>query len=243
MAKKKTTKKKDKEEVCETFEVERKGNEKVETVCNSIDKKHASKEDIKGQDKILKTLLIGFGIVIILIFAGYYYLDNLKYFEYRGIEGEIVSEGELIFYQITIPYDIVNNKPINYNVYIRNDPRKLDKIPFEGEMDFGRRWNDFLFRLVINSEDSFSCDGDGAISVANMVNLKSIRIKTVKDENASCDPDGKYMYANIKIGEENKIVEIGPSCYDLYVNDCDILKVTERFMTESFVKYFEGKNN
>jgi len=204
-----------------------------------MDKKHASKEQIKKQDRILRNFIIGFGIIVILIFAGYYYIDSLKYFEYEGFSGEVVSEGELIFYQITVPYHVVNDEVIPYHVYIRNDPRKLDKIPFEGEMDFGRRWNDFLYRLVINSDEEFSCEGDETIAIANMANLRSIRIKAVSDKNATCEEKGRYMYMDIKKGEENKIVEIGPSCYELYVKDCDILKVTERFMVEAFVKYFK----
>lgn len=243
MANKKTKKKVKKEEVCETFEVEKEGKEKLKTVCGSMEKKTASKEELKKQDKILRNVLIGLGVIIILVITGYFYISSLRYFEYRGVEGEIVSEGDLIFYQISVPYQVVNNNVIPYNVYIRNDPRKLDKIPFEGEMDFGRRFNDFLYRLVINVNDTFDCEGDGIISIANMANLQSIRVKVMSDKNATCDPSGRYMYANIRLGEEDKITEIGPSCYDLQVKECDILKVTERFMVEMFVRYFEEKNN
>jgi hypothetical protein len=240
MAKKKKQikSKKGKEEVCETFEVEKKGKEKIETVCNSMDKKHASKEELKHQEKILRNVLIGFALVIVLIFVGYYYIDSLKYFEYEGVSGEVVSEGDLIFYQVSVPYKRVNDQLINYNIYIRNDPRKLDKIPFEGEMDFGRKFSDAQYRLVINSTDIFDCEGDGIIAVANMANLLALKIKTVKDENATCDPDGRYIFADIKKGDETKVVEVGPACYDIYVKDCEILKGTERFMVEAMVKHF-----
>ncbi len=243
MAKKKTKKKVKKEEVCETFEVKGKGKEKVKTVCGTMEKKMASKAELKRQDKILRNILIGLGIIILLVIAGYFYINSLKYFGYRGIEGEVVSEGGLIFYQISVPYRVINGDVIIYNVYLRNDPRKLDSIPFEGEIDFGRKFNDFLYRLVVNVEDEFRCEGDGIISLANMVNLKSIEVKVVGDENASCDPKGRYMYATIVAGDENKITEIGPSCYELQVKECDILKVTERFMVEMLVDNFERKNS
>jgi hypothetical protein len=45
---------------------------------------------------------------------------------------------------------------------------------------------------------------------------------------------------NVIPGEKTEINQIGESCYELTVNDCEILKGTERFMTEAFVYYYEN---
>ena len=58
----------------------------------------------------------------------------------------------------------------------------------------------------------------------------------MKDENASCDAEGEYMFIQIEEGEETNVEQFGPSCYKLIVSDCEILPVTERFMIEMFVK-------
>ncbi len=44
-------------------------------------------------------------------------------------------------------------------------------------------------------------------------------------------------------GNENKITEIGETCYEIRFKDCDILKVSERFVLnilEQYGKRFQG---
>ena len=238
MAKKKK-KKASKEEVCEVFEVEKgKGKEQVKKVCGTIEKKHATKKDLKKQNKTLRNILIGLIIVVLLILGLIYIFNSANNFTYRGVSGKVVKEGDIIFYQTSFPVMHQGREAI-YNVYIRNDPRKLDKIPFEGGMDFAERFDDGYYRLVLNISDDFDCNGDEIISIANMMNLKAVGIKVGVDPGATCDSLGRYMFANIKKGEESKITQIEDSCYELSVKECDILKVTERFMVETFVKYSE----
>ena len=247
MAKKKSRKKKDTEEVCEVFEIEKKGKEKEKKVCNVVEKKHATKEEIKRQNKTLRNILIGLLIIVLLILGAIYIINSAKSFTYRGIKGNVVKKGDIIFYQFSFFPVKYQGKIVTYNIYIRNDPRKLDRIiPFEGEMDFGAIFNKSYHILAVNISDDFTCEGDkqgdDIISLANMANLGALGIKVMGDDNATCDPEGRYMYINIKEGEESKITQIGESCYDLVVKDCEILKVTERFMVEAFVKYNEQVN-
>ena len=129
---------------------------------------------------------------------------------------------------------------MDYNVYLRNNPENLDNIPFEGEMNLDELplFYDGAKRLVVNITGNLSCDDDDLISIGNMVNLKSIGFKVVRDENATCDKHGRYMYLNIIESDYSGIKEIGEACYEAHVTDCEILKVTERFMVEMFVDHF-----
>ena len=232
--------KKDTEEVCEVFEVGEKGKEKVKKACDVIEKKHASKEQEKRQNKTLRNILIGLLIVVLLILGLMYIFHSANHFSYRGITGDVVKEGNILFYRVSFPVKW-EGQIVPYYIYIRNNPVELDEIPFEGELGFGEKFpEDNSYRLVLNMSDSFTdCDGDEAISIGNMINLKALGIKVVRDESANCDPEGRYAYINIKKGEESKITQVGSNCYDLIVKDCEILKVTERFMVEAFVKYYE----
>ncbi len=237
MKKSKKSNKKSKEKVCEIFEVKKGKKEKEKKTCGVIEKKHASKKELKEQSKTLRNILIGLVIIILLIFGLVYVSNSAKSFEYRGIKGNVVKEGNIIFYQVAFPY-LHKGKIVPWSIYIRNDPRKLDKIPFEGEMDFGMKFDDGMYRLVLNLSDNFDCNKEEAIAFGNMINLMALRVKVMRDENATCDSQGRYMYANVRKGEETKITQIGESCYEIIVKDCEILKATERFMTEMFVEYY-----
>lgn len=256
------TSKKETEKVCETFEIGKSGKdegseEEVKTVCGNLEKKQAGKGEIKRYNVILKNVLIVLGILLILFFIGMYVVNSAKYFDYRGLTGEMVQEGEnLFFYKIAFPVWYGKNK-VPYNIYLRNNPEKLgENIPFilnEGEkINFGGRFPDDMYRLVLNSTSEAalgSCEGDKkgdlTISIANLVNIKAIGITVVADPNiTSCDfeGEGRYMYVNIRPAQEGEISEvrqIGPACYDLVVKDCEVLKVTERLMVEAFVKHAE----
>ena len=67
-------------------------------------------------------------------------------------------------------------------------------------------------------------------------------IKIIKDENATCDKDGKYTYINVFSGNSSRIEQTdNTSCYNLYINNCEIIQVLERFMIENFVEASSGK--
>ncbi len=193
------------------------------------EKRIEKKEQIKSDDRILKNFLIGIGIFIIIIVLIVLISNSMKNFEYEGVKFKIVREGDLVLYQTSLPV-IYQEKKIPYNFYLRNDPRKLEEIPFDGEIDLAEN-------LVINSTESFNCNGDGIIAIANLLNLYRISgIEVIKDENAACDPEGKFAFIKLQEGNETSIEKFGPSCYNVNINNCEILKATERLMMESFIE-------
>lgn len=265
-SKKKTSKKpknkkgKETEKVCETFELEKKNNgkkEQVKTVCGSMEKKQASKKELTRYNTILKWFLIILGVILALFFIIAIAIDSAKYFDYRGLTGEMVQEGDLFFYKITFPV-WYGGKKVPYNVYLRNNPEDLgEKIPFNfdseqgaNEIEIGNKFSDGMYRLILNASDQedFECvgekKGDVVISIANMVNLRAMGITIMTDANATCDyeGDGRYMYVNLRPAKESEttqINQIGPACYEIIAKDCDVLKATERFMVEALVKHAE----
>ncbi len=205
-------------------------------------------EQEKSQNKILRNILIAIGIlmagVILFMIISY----SLSRFEYRGVDFEIVRFCDagppcLVTYRTSLPVKVLDNataiivspeeKDTDYNFYLRNDPRELD-VDFNGALHFGKI-------MVLNSEDAFTCNGKGAIAAANLVQLYSVlRTKVINDKNATCDPLERYVFVVVKPGNETRIEEFEPSCYNIYINNCEILEGTERFMIETFVKVNEG---
>lgn len=200
-----------------------------------MDKKRVKGKELSEQEKVKakeNKFLSRFFIVILLFFlaiiVAFFIMKSPSHTKYNGITFNVIKEGELIFYEV--PFNVANNgKPAVYNIYLRNEPKKLNKeIPFKGELELKN-----YMVLDVTTENLF-CDGDWNIAIGNMLNLNIFNIEIMKDENAGCDPEGEYMFVQIEEGEKSMIEQTGPSCYKLIVSDCEVLPVTERFMIEVF---------
>ena len=206
----------------------------AEKVLNEIEGK-PNKNILEKERKQLRNVLLGLGVFVILIVLAVFFINSIKSFEYKGTKFDIVKEGNLILYNTKVALFNENGAHYqNYNFFLRNDPRDLAKaVKFNGELELKKL-------VVINSEEEFNCDGDGIIAVLNLRQLYEILgAKVIKDENAMCSSDGEYMYINLKEGEETRIEQTGTACYDILINNCEILEGTEKFMVETFAKINE----
>lgn len=205
-----------------------------EEIPNKVD------EATKEQDRLLRNIFIAIGIFAIGFVMVYFFIVSQSNFEHKGIEfkahkGDII-QGKTI-YSTSLPVQY-QGQIADYNFYLRNDPRQLDSIPFEGEILFTRN-------IVLNmSGSTFNCEGKGVIAIANLVEMyKIFGGKVITDENATCDSQGRYSHLQIQPGEITSIKQTGPACYTLNVRDCEILKVTEKLMIETFSRYNERKES
>jgi hypothetical protein len=218
-----------KEKVCEIFKVEKNG-EKTIKACGIEETKIATKGQIKSENKILKNVLIWLGVFFFIFILIFLAINASMNFEYKGMDWDILKEGEVIFYHTSFPM-IDDGKNVNYNVYLRNDPRKLEDIPFDGELNL-------LEMMVINSSNNVNCDGYGGIAIINLQQIfETFGTTLMKDPNAICDSQNRYMFVKIQEGDVTEIEQIGPTCYNLNVNNCEILEVTEKFIVETLAKY------
>lgn len=226
---KKNTKKR---KVIEFFKIGRKNKEKIvkKEGMESVEEE-PSKKQIIDENKILIKFILVIGIIVLSFLALYFYVNSLGTFEYRGLDFEIIQEGEITFYHTSfLIKDGLGN--INYNVYLRNDPRELERIPFEGEIYT-------MERFVINNTDDFVCGGDGGISMINLQQVfDAFGSEFIKDPDAGCDLFGRFGFLKIQESDKTSIEQTGPACYNLNVNNCEILKVTEKFMIETLVKRY-----
>lgn len=201
--------------------------------CEAGENRALTKKEIEQQNKLLKNILLGIGGFFLIILFIILFLHYIRNFEYEGIKFSIENYCDakpcLILYKTFIPV-IYNGKSVPYNFYLRNDPRKLDNIEFDSEIVL-------LENMVINMSDDIKCDSDEIIALANLLKLyEIIGTKVIKDENAGCDAQGRYMFLNIQKGEDTNIIQTSPGCYELNVNNCEILKVTEKFMIKTFIE-------
>lgn len=218
-----------------------KSDEKIEEAEKG---KALIKDQTKEQNKILRNFLIGIGIFIVVLVVVVLLFNSLTHFKYRGLEFNVEKFGDIIVYRTSVPVysqtgvnvmtgEAVKEHTADYNFYLRNDPRKLDEVPYYGEIVLYKE-------VVINGTNELNCDGKGIIAIKNLANLyELIGANVIKDPNATCDNQGMYMFLDIRPGETTKIEQVRRGCYNLYANNCEILEVTERFMIETFVKIDE----
>jgi len=179
-------------------------------------------------NKTLKWVLIGSISLILLVLAFFLVIDSIRHIKYDGTDFEVQKEGQIIIYKTAFPvYSSITGKHIaDYNFYLRNDPRKLEDIQVYGRINT-------LNPIVINMTEDFNCDGDGVIAIANFAqSFNALGSKVIKDPKAKCDPKGTYTFVQIRAANETSIVQYGDSCYYINVNNCEILRATEKFMLE-----------
>jgi hypothetical protein len=226
MSRKKNSKK---EKVTEYFEVEKKGKEKIvkSSGFEKVPEEKPGKKQILEENKILLGVLASIAVLSLVLIGAYFFFQNAGKFDYRGVEFEIVDE--IAPYRTSLPV-VYNGERMLYNFYLRNNPRDLENVPFNGEIVLAQL-------MVINATEDLNCDGYGTIGIANLNNLyKIIGVNVIKDSEASCDNSGEYMFLNIKDGEETKVEQVGEMCYEITANNCEILEATERFMVETLIK-------
>lgn len=237
-----------KNEISEIFEIEKDGKKKTIEVQSKEEEKPFSEEQlkkqIKNENKIFKNVVIAMIGFILMFLAVYIIIYFSKTFEVEGVkfEADRTAIKGMILYKTSvkgiideegrfIPGVYNYGKEAEYNFYFRTDPRQLKDIPFHETITQIKKEN------VINITEDFNCNGDGVIAVANMLNLyNTLGGNIIKDANASCDKMGRYGWIQIQRGNETLMERTGPACYNLYVNNCEILEVTEKFMLETLIE-------
>ncbi len=202
--------------------------------AEKTDEKHEEisiKEQEVNQNKILRNLLLIVGLIAIFV-AGYLLFSYASSnFTYKGVKFSIVNdEWVKNLYNTKVPVTYQGAKT-DYNFYLRMDPRETVKeVPFNGSLYI--RPN-----MVINTTNDIQCHGDGIIALANLINLyKVLGTKVIQDANATCDNQSRYVYIKIQISNRTSVEETAPACYNINVNNCEVLKATERYMIETFVE-------
>jgi ribosomal protein L23 len=220
-----------KEEVSEIFEVEKNGKEKIIETHGIEEEKPESKDQLKKERKIFLVIILAMLGFAALFAATYFISDSFNHLTIEGVKftlDETTMTGKTL-YKTSIPVTF-NGSKADYNFYLRNNPKKTNEIPFNGTLLIMRN-------MVLNQTENFNCDGDGIIGVANVLKLYNILgVEVISDKNATCDSQERYIFLNIKEGNETRIDQTGKTCYEIQVKDCEILSATERFMIETFIK-------
>ena len=198
--------------------------------------KKVEKLELENQNKQLRNIFVTIIALVVIFLLIYFGVNSLKTLKYKEVSFEIekyCDSGPCITVHKTFLPVMFKGEVVPYNFYLRTNPDDLKEIDFNGDLII----KDLM---VINMSEDFNCEGDGIIGIANLLKLyEVIGTKVIKDENASCDSDERYVYLNIEQGDETRIEQTEGTCYKIFVKDCEILKATERLMLEVFAKVNE----
>jgi len=200
-----------------------------------------SKEQSKKHESQLKWVIFGMIALLLVVILVYFIVQQSKYFNYGGLTYEKVTSRNVNLYHTQMALkDVDGNLVANYNLYLRNDPRELKNIIIDGNFVLKNR----NVIVSLDPEVERGCE-DSGIAGANFFSFMKVSGYDIKlgytnktyaqERNASfsnCDVNyGPYYdVIVIKKGNETSIVKRDENCYELYFKDCEILKITERFM-------------
>jgi hypothetical protein len=229
--KKKDNKKVEKKEVSEIFEVEKNGKEKTIEAHGMELEKPESKDQLKKEKKIFLIVILTMVGLTAMFALTYFASDSFNHLNVKGVAftlDKTTMTGKTL-YRTSLPVTY-NGSKADYNFWLRNNPQQTMKIPFNGTLLIMRN-------MVLNQTENFNCDGDGIIGVANLLKVYNVLgVNVIADKNATCDSQERYVFLNIKAGNETKIVQTGKTCYEIQVKGCEILSATERYMIETFIE-------
>ena len=180
--------------------------------------------------------------MFVLIFAisfTYWLIQESKKFEYNGLKFEKIMFGDIPLYRAKIPlFDSLRNLVANYNLYLRNDPRKLKDILVTGEIRL-------MKNVVIAADENLICE-DEAIAgsslkgfLTNVVRTNVFIGTTEKSKSnsnliyADCNSD-KFSTLIIETADKTEIVQAGQNCYKIKISNCEIMGAVEKFMVELY---------
>lgn len=198
--------------------------------------KAGKKKDASGRQA---EVIIGIMAGIILLIIAIMIISNLaNNFKYLGLDFKRVKEGNLILYTTNINAVKPDGRRVSTGIYLRNDPRDLSEIPIEGKIRI-LGWNT---AYVSTNPNIAGCE-DNMLALTTLgIFLKSIGYDVkagstdgafARQSNIEYAPCGRYPDNSVMIiqkGEENSIKQINEKCYEITFKDCEIMKVTERFM-------------
>jgi len=213
-----------------------KTEKKLEKEKQEINKK-TSKEE-KLQNKYVLTIVIIAAALLLTIFLVTVASNMAKHFEYTGLKFEKVMFDKMPFFYTKIQITRPDESVVNYNLYLRNDPRS-NNIPVYTEMRFQKE-------VAVTTDDAVSnCSyaGVSGVLLGQFLNAMGTDVYTgttdfeiAKERGImyiACVPNQNYTLISIKQGSVTKITQSDTNCYNLEIANCELLNATERFVMAS----------
>jgi len=190
--------------------------------------------------------LIWFLIIVGLVFLGflipYFYFESQKTFRFGGVDWNIDDSDQYItFYHAEFP--ALNGANLNYNIYLRYDPREND-VETSGE------FNAFRYGGYLSwTEDIEACRGQVPRAALDLKSFVRTGVGIGNMNSGALTPELSeklgFPFINclntldrtvivLRMGEPSVIQsETNPFCYVISIKDCDDFEPIEKFIVKT----------
>ena len=205
------------------------------------------KHKIKGERKIERELLgilVFLAVLVVVFLIASAYFRSLNYFEYNGLTFSKKKVGTIPLFHHSYYFKTQAGKLIQYNLYLRNDPRYNNVTLIGGPSHLLNA--ESVAYLSINSDGLQSCRY-GSLAVASISSFMSDnQMKVIagnldfwsagsnRDKWVTCENQPGNRVVELLKGNETKVI-IDKNCYKIEVADCQILEAVEKLEVQSII--------
>ena len=203
-----------------------------------------SKKKERRLEKELLVILVFIGVLVGIFFLASWYFKSLHSFEYKGLAFSEERAGNIPIFHHSYFFKAFDGRLINYNLYIRTDPRTLDSIPVTGnKISFSQQ--EVVF-ISVNATGLQQCPYSplAVASISSYLADNQMKVKSgnldfwdagyKRQDYVNCDNQHGNKVIEITTGNETKITVNG-KCYRIEIADCQVLQGTERFEVQAIL--------
>lgn len=202
------------------------------------------KPDVKvnNNGKELYWIIGGMAVCLLIIISIPYISKELNTFKYQTLTFTKERFSNIPVYHYYYSFSF-NGETYQYNLYLRNDPRK-NEVSVPGGIIYPSAGETIY--VSINGEDMMKCKDSlrDIYSLAGFMQDNMFRVKSgypdeelAKKNNLTyidCSTNPDSMVIVIKEGNETKIERQG-NCYTINIADCQVLDAIEKFEVQSLI--------
>ncbi len=208
-----------------------------------MEKKNKLKRSEKRIEReILKLLIFMAAIVVIFIIVNIAF-RSLNEFNYQGLHFKKEKAGNLEVYHYYYFFKDATGKTIQYNLFLRNDPRE-NLIPIDGSAILFNRHPLYITVKtagLIDCSDNVLAIGDLARFLGeNGIKVKSgnmdfVEAATASQEYVTCENKPDNDVIQVVYGNETRI-DVSGDCATITIGPkCDMLPAVEKFKIQSII--------
>lgn len=232
----------------------KKSMEKEVRIIKKKSKKLTTKE--KQNKQLIWIIVLMVSLVLIIILVPLIRSQFINKFEFLKLDFYKTQAGNMIFYSTRIPVgDMSGNIIGSFFINFRNDPRKLnEEVNYKKTTIMPLFSRDKVVYISTGKMERNCIEGTAAVLTLSgflkqfaLMNVSgAISDRKIANETGfpfiNCLHNSDNTVINILEGNETKIKQWSPDCYDLEFKDCEVMEVTERFILEiikGYMKDFE----
>lgn len=229
----------------------KKSKQKEVNVSEKKEKKSTSKD--KQNKQLVWAIILMVSVLAIIILVPLIKYQFINKFVYSNLDFQKTQDSAgNIFYSTRIPVGDMYGKVIgSFFINFRNDPRKLKDIEYKKTTTVPIFSRDKTVYISTGNMSRNCADGTAATltlsgflrQFAQMNVSGAIGDKKIAEENnlpfVTCLNSRNNTVINLVEGDETRIVQTSPDCYTLEFKDCEVMKVSEKFVLEIIEGYMK----